>query len=894
MITPAVKTTQRCVLRGVHRFLLAVASAVAVALAAAPCAGETLCERQNIPLAAPLTIEGVEAWIRPADLRQGSLDVLLSVNSLDDSWTVAKGDVCLIAGSEKWRIKSPLFKDGAANTGPLESGKALHLTFQLPAAIAPGQKVGLLITGGIYAWGGGKNHDQFSLTLWRGLRARPLASMDAAGRVASVDASASTGDIARYEYRVNRGGGFVSARPTWRGRVPPDGLFAGELIVHARNGETDSAPFSARHVQPAPPLPKELLTGVCFYPEEELAEPELARLEAAGKNEWGAPYRRERHPPDAYLQKALAEELGNLFVIWPEVQKTAQWGETGEAKWIADLSRKSIYYMTIYQNAGRDAARRFAAAGGARFFLGNNVGEYASYLYQGAGSAKACGVPQEGDLEQCRDWFVNSYIAKGARDYHRSYDLVFSTSGAGLSAYELEGGMDVILGELYAVGAANLAYATAEMRGAARQWKPEYWGGWLAHEWQTTSIPYQSEEKFLSLRAGLYQQYLMGSSMIVLESGSQSTQAGAYTNDSGKINQGFSAQAPVRYREEMRNFHRYVRTHPRAAGTPETRLALALGHCDSFVGYYIDGLPQWAQYEQAKTNPNWLYGAPERAWLAAQRVVFPTPAGAAGPRANIWLGGSPFGQTDICAVDRLTTAGDLQRYQGLAYAGWNSMTADICAVLAQYVSQGGRLLLCLPHLSTRLDREYRHYAAGDLIGNGDLSALAPVKIFGAKSITVPPTFAGMDMNAPEPSVLAALKGERVADAALGPGAEILCGTPEAPVVVRYRKGRGEVILLLTWEYPGKPSLAGLYEHLLAEFAASLCGAVFVSEVGETVPRRGPHTSFIAHATYPDTVYLLNMDTQSPHAFALHQRGKALPMTLQPAEFREIKNSATER
>jgi hypothetical protein len=87
-------------------------------------------------------------------------------------------------------------------------------------------------------------------------------------------------------------------------------------------------------------------------------------------------------------------------------------------------------------------------------------------------------------------------MAQGARNYRRIYALVFSTSGSALAAYELEGGVDVMTSELYAIGAANLAYATAEMRGAARKWKPVYWGGWLAHEWQTTGIPFQARKNF--------------------------------------------------------------------------------------------------------------------------------------------------------------------------------------------------------------------------------------------------------------------------------------------------------------------------------------------------------------------------------------------------------------
>jgi hypothetical protein len=850
---------------------------------------EVLCERDNIRLATPIEVENVGEWIRPEELKRGTLEVFLSVNSHSDGWTIGRGEVVLHDGVSRYPLKTPLFEEGAANLGRLESHKALPLAFGLPEDLDRTRPLRLHIQGGIYAWSGGKDSERFCLTIWRGPRAVAVATVDAMGRMLTVDASKSTGDIAGYEFELRGAGKQATSGPRWSIRMPSVSAAEGTVTVIAKDGARHTAKFAVERTAPAVKLPGEVLVGVCIYPETELTADEIAGLEADGKKEWDGPYRKERHSPAFYIDKAVEEQLGNLIVTWPEVAKTAGWSVDQEAARIGALADQGIYSMTIYQMVDRATAAKFAKAGRDRFFLGNNMGEFASYMYQSAGSAQACKVPQAGDLEECRDWFVRDYIAQGARNYHRSYDLVLSTSGSALAAYELEGGVDVMVSELYAIGAANLAYATAEMRGAARKWKPVYWGGWLAHEWQTVGIPFQAEEKFPLLRAGLYQQFLMGSSMIVLESGSQTTQAGFYTKESGKKNFSYSQDPPTRYRAEMKDFYRYVKAHPRTAGMPETRVAVALGHCDSYVGIYIDWLPQWAQFETAKENPNWLYGAPERSWQVAQSVLFPTPAKAVGDYRNAWLAGSPLGQVDIVQIDRATVPEDLHSYRAIAYAGWNSMNERIADTLRKYVEQGGRLLICLPHLSTRLDREYRDYGVADLFGKGDLSWLLPVKVTGRKAVAGKVGFVDKVFGVPADEATAQLTGENLAQITAGEGVKTLCSDAAgAPVVVRCPAGAGEVVMLLTWEYPGNPAIAKLYAHLLNAFVASERGEVYITEKGEDKPRYdGAETSSISYAVYPDRIYLLNMDTRAPHTFDLHQGGRVRAVTLKPVEFREV-------
>ncbi len=884
----------RIFLRGIGFFCI-VAIAFQTRCLAAP-AFEL--EKRDIPLGSRLEISAIKQLITQKDIDAGEFDLYLTITK-GQAWTIARGGIWIGDGVSRCELVESPFKGDAANCGLIRPTQPLRLRFQVNKNVDFGKDLVLTLENGIYSWGAPRG--PFDLLLWRGaqvfLAARPISTFP---RLFTIDASRHTGKIVRYRYAFEGVEPVESENPVFKIRVPASGNLTG--TVTAFDQADRPREFPIRLEQPPakrlPPLDT-LLVGVCIYPEEELTGEEIAALEADGKTEWGGPYRRERHLPEYYIDQAIREELGNLIVAWPGTNENKKEDGTKgnlqekrirrEAKWVKKLAESGIYYMTIYQNCGRNHAELLHESADNKYFLGNNIGEFSSYIYQGRNAADACGVPQKGNLRECRDWFVNQWVGRCTQRNRESYDFIWSTCGAAIGAHEMEGGVDAILSELYAIGASNLSYATAEMRGGARKWKPAYWGGWLAQEWQTGNIPYQAEQKYQLLRAGLYQQYLMGSSVIVLESGTQTTQAGFYTKDSGKRNYSAREKPPTRYRKEMRDFYRYVKTHPRDRGTPETRFALANGYCDSFVGIFIDWLPQWSQYESAKKNPRWLYGAPEQTWLAAQSVLFPLSQDVLKPYRNSWLSGSPFGQVDIVQIDPLTTADDLGSYNVLAYAGWNSMTSRIAQTLAKYVENGGTLFLSLPHLSTRLDREYVDYTASDLVGSGDLSLLIEAKVAGRRAGKGNGSFQKNWANIRAGSPLVMPAGEPIADVTLGETVETLVrDSAGQPLVISQARGQGRMVLLLTWEYPGKKTIAPLYKNLLAALAAADMGDVYLTECGATTPREtDPNLSAVAYAVYPSKIYVLNLDSQAEREVDLHRGGTTETLTLHPLEFREI-------
>ena len=282
--------------------------------------------------------------------------------------------------------------------------------------------------------------------------------------------------------------------------------------------------------------------------------------------------------------------LGNLYVRWNAAPQLLP--ENAGEEWMKEAERQGICCMTIYAGTPPEMRERIKEAWGARY-LGNNIGERTGFLY---GSRFEMKGPQDRNLTEAREWFMSQFLRgdRPPRTGGTGEDpRMFATSGAAFANYELPAGVDFVCNELYAVGCANLTYATSEARGAARKWGPEWWAGWLAHEWQTFGIPYQSDDKYLSFEAGIKALYVMGTSLMCLESGSTGTQAHPYTKDADRNGYKYGDEPPRRYRETLRKCHAFITAHPRAKGTPETKIALALGQNDGYMGQSRDDVAPW-------------------------------------------------------------------------------------------------------------------------------------------------------------------------------------------------------------------------------------------------------------------------------------------------------------
>lgn len=586
----------------------------------------------------------------------------------------------------------------------------------------------------------------------------------------------------------------------------------------------------------------------------------------------------------------------NLFVQWTRSENLIP----GESKFMTDAlfeaaKANGIHVMTIYGNQDGRRTKALREAWG-ELYLGNNIGEYAGFLYQDANSYSK-NWPKCRDLKEARDWLVGQMLAAPkksqlARPEAEREPCVYSTSGSPLACYELEGGVDEICNEMYAVGCGDLAYATAEARGAARRHGRKRWSAWLAHEWQTCwpRLPYGVAQKQASLEVGLKEMWLMGTSMMVLESGTQSTQAHDYTPPDGTMRefssakQGYEGDTPKAYRKTMREFHAWTKAHPRAEGEPLVEAALLIGNCDGYVGMTFDMFAIFGQHHLAATNRNWRCGAPEFTWENVMDVFFPRPADALRPFANGWLGGTPHGQLDVVNADDDLTADQLSRYRIVAFGGWNTMTPRVAQALREYAHRGGQVVLCVPQLSSRIDREYSDYTAGDLA-----EAVPGVAVKGVRTVEDilmlredAPQFLKEAYPAHLPVKL------RIADAELGGNVSVVATLGKSPYLVKAEHGKGAFWLCLSWDYPAArrelEDTPSFRNFRLDFWKTLLAGLVDGAQTRRIVT--GGDRAYVNWAVYPDgTAYLLNTDCVGERTVEVEGVGA---VTLAPKELKTIR------
>lgn len=551
----------------------------------------------------------------------------------------------------------------------------------------------------------------------------------------------------------------------------------------------------------------------------------------------------------------VTNRLGNLYVRWGSWPQLLPENATG--KWMKDAKERDVYAMTIYANCPRNKRDEIKAAWGGRY-LGNNQGERTGFFY---GHRKEMRGPQDRNLKEARDWFLTRFFrgdykmcrgAAGEDPFH------FATSGAAISNAELPAGIDFVCNELYAVGCANITYATAENRGAARKWGPEWWSGWLAHEWQTFGIPYDKDDKYLSLEAGIKSLWLQGTSLLCLESGSTGTQAHPYTwgvpEERRKKGYGYDDEPPRRYRDTIRKCNIFTEDHPRAKGTPETKIALAMGAYDGYIGQNRADIAPWAQHTNRIIHLNekiniWTCSHPEWTWDRAREVFFP-------PSGTIGVSGAPFGQVDVVGVDDMSRVEDLSRYSLLAFGGWNTMTDHAKRVLERWIANGGTCIMCLPQLSKRVDRDFLNYTLKDLL------VPCGIEIRGFRSVG--------DIKV---AALKNLTGIDVVDTL----------TDATPLVVKKRIGKGCYYLMLAYDYPGgNGEIGDKWKRLLSSCAKKVDQKLVLEQENDQDELR-----FFTSAVYPGKAYVMNLDMHKKRRVKVRVGRGVRTVELAPLEIREF-------
>ena len=642
----------------------------------------------------------------------------------------------------------------------------------------------------------------------------------------------ATNVIKRVVYECPEFGLKETTLPYFVCRYPKDadGPFTIRAVVEAKDGtrvkHKIQIPFNENPVKK--PLPNEkFLLGVVSY--------------GAG---------RERY-------EMVTNDLGNLYVRWGSWQQLLP--ENATEEWMKEAEKKDIYSMTIYAGCPRDK-REIIKTAWKGHYLGNNCGERTGYFY---GHPREMRGPQNNNLKDARAWFLANFFRgdhpNSVAGAEGEDPIRFATSGAAFTNYELPAGIDVVCNELYACGCGNITWATAENRGAARKWGPEWWSGWLAHEWQTFGIPYQKDEKYLSLEVGIKSLWMMGTSLLCLESGSSGTQAHPYTwsvpEENRKAGFKYDDEPPRRYRETIRKCHIFSKENPRAKGTPETKIALAMGTYDAYIG--MSGATPWAQHtnrlEHAKDKVNiWAGSHPEWTWDRVRDVFMPH-SGTAG------VSGMPYGQVDVVGVDDMVRLDDLKRYSLIVFGGWNTMTPHSKKTLEKWIEKGGVAVMSIPQCLKRYDRRYLDYTEKDVVVPCD--------------ITVDEFVLSGDVK------LASLSKKSKVETVATIGKD----KDKLPLVVRKRFGKGWLYLMLTYEFPGaRGILANEWKKLLAERAAEVEQRLVLEQENDA-----DQLKFFMSSIYADRAYVMNLDMRNKRKVNVRIGGKTTTLELEPIEVRTI-------
>ena len=292
-----------------------------------------------------------------------------------------------------------------------------------------------------------------------------------------------------------------------------------------------------------------------------------------------------------------------------------------------------------------------------------------------------------------------------------------------------------------------------------------------------------------------------------------------------------------------------------------------------------------AQHHIAATNSNWKCGAPEFTWEAVMEEFFPRPADALRPFANGWIGGTPHGQVDVVNVDDNLKASDLARYRAVAFGGWNTMTPKIAEVLREYVAKGGQVALCVPQMSSRVDREFTNYSAEDLV-----QAVPGVTVKGPQIVEDILMVGGSAPDFLRRAYPAHLSVKlRVADAELGANAAAVATMGKKPYLVRAAHGRGAFWLCLAWDYPAARREGEEFPSFRASFRLDFWKTLLAGMADSVAPGlavSGPDAAYVNWAVYPDgTMYMLNTDCVGPRQAFVD--GETQEIRLGPKELRRI-------
>ncbi|MCI7643080.1 MAG: hypothetical protein MST10_01815 [Lentisphaeria bacterium] len=608
----------------------------------------------------------------------------------------------------------------------------------------------------------------------------------------------------------------------------------------------------------------------------------------------------------------------------PEFQQYKSRAGAGMLKSLRCAAEHGLYSTLLYGSANGEYSQAFSTV---KNYIGYDFGERFTFRLDERYGANGEFV----SLSELADNFCREVAAFVEQRRASGWGPIICTSSNFYMDYEVVSGVDYTM---YEDCCFELNFMSALSRGLHKQHQTVTWGAHIANEhysWLSFANPHRYE----TLRNELFLKYMAGAKILISESGAwhvQTTADDSPMNDTPRINTVIGLSDPAlaqplykeakkhfplldrnsgyckKYRQVISDFYDYVKANGTPAGQPEVNLAVVKGNYDlstlmldgSHPNNVIGGL-----YAQAERNPNWFDSAPERSWELVRRVFFPRPQGIYGSRDyNRLFSGTPYGQIDIVSLaqDKIEAEFFKKEYKVLLMGGWNTCSAKQYEIFCEYVKNGGKLFISIPHFSTDVTRNIWQYTENDLVNGGDLSELCGVKVLGRGErfywVTAPtrePNCLGVTISRRYGVYCTSMGRLAITD----PAMETLLLDHETlnPILLRRQYGKGEVYFLNSWAYPGaydydygpgaEPGSCGMIGDIFRYLAQAARGEVFISGMNSPLPDR--ECEYISYSYFKESgkICLMNIDFESSHQIMLHYGAKSWALTLGKSEFKVI-------
>ena len=529
---------------------------------------------------------------------------------------------------------------------------------------------------------------------------------------------------------------------------------------------------------------------------------------------------------------------------------------------------------------------------GKGYFLGDCLGEpdgMACWHQQGADVLRSRGgaLPRAKNLLEAKNNYVRYLRRKVAFNRSIGMPSTLAVGGAPFHSYEYEAGVEICLTEMVPD---HPQMSLAEVRGAAKAYGKR-WGAHIAHYGYSGLIS-EDPLKLKRFDLALYEAFMAGAEFDYLETGALVAHWRGEDSAAQK-------RLPRWYRNRLRSFHEFAKSHPRPACGPVVKFAVMRGHLDGWHGDEFGNAAVWGQ----QNRKGWSYGDAERGWRYLDIINrkanwhYPYLVGQQDVSGHF-----PLGQYDIIPPE--TALDKMKGYSCIIFLGRNSMTPAMYRKLKSYVRAGGRLLMSVSQLSTSLSPRQKV----EPIRNGDVGDLFGCRIIGkGKALDMGIRFqkqsalrnwyfpvtgekeGALDaMCANGPITYAEIETRTAQPIAF---ADSTCfshrpATTDHPILVENKLGKGVACLITTWDYPGKAGmqefmelvlravLVGQQEHIRLIGSDRLRWAVYVGD------KRGKP------GEARTTIYLLNTDFDNAQRCKLICDGKKpIPLSVKSCGFK---------